>query len=187
MNTRTRDEAAALAAGLESAAEDDPRPTVLAVDDTPAQLSLTASLLQPHWRVQLAVSGHKALELAQRRAPDLVLLDVMMPGLDGYAVCRRLKADPRTADVPVIVLTALARAEDEIAAFEAGAADHVIKPFTPAALVARVRAQLALKAAQDRLRDHNAALAGELAMRRREVEALRDTKLQPRVGRARHD
>ncbi len=164
--------------------ESAPKPTILAVDDTPANLTLMAQVLKAHWRVQLAVSGAKALELAARQAPDLVVLDVMMPGMDGHEVCRRLKADARTRDVPVIMLTALARPEDEIAAFEAGAADYVTKPFTPATLLARVRTQLALKAAQDRLRNRNARLTDELQRRRREVEALRDTTLFVMVGLA---
>jgi len=161
-----------------------PRPTVLVVDDTPANLTLMAQVLNRGCRVQMAVSGAKALELVRRGVPDLVVLDVMMPELDGYEVCRRLKADPATRDVPVIFLTALARPEDETAAFDAGGADFVTKPFNPATLLARVKTQLALKAAQDRLRHHNAELSGELARRRREVEALRDTTLAVMVGMA---
>ena len=153
------------------------RATVLVVDDTPANLTLMAHVLNKHYRVQLAVSGGKALDIARRQPPDLILLDVMMPELDGFEVCRRLKADPRTGHVPVIYLTALTQPEDETAAFEAGGADFVTKPFNPATLLARVRTQLALKAGQDALRDHNRQLSSELDKRRREVEALRDTTL----------
>jgi len=165
---------AALARASRSGAE---RPTVLAVDDTPANLSLLSQLLGKHYRVQLAVSGAKALELAQRRAPDIIVLDVMMPDLDGYEVCRRLKADPRTRDVPVLFLTALNTPEDETRGFEAGGADFVSKPFTPATLLARVRTHLELKAWSDALRDRNAWLQSELQERLEEVDQLRDTTL----------
>lgn len=151
--------------------------TILVVDDTPANLTLLAQVLKPDYRVQLAVSGAKALEICGRQPPDLIVLDVMMPELDGYEVCRRLKADPATRRVPVIFLTALPRPEDESAGFEAGGADFIHKPFNPATVRARVRTHLQLKQAEDRLLHHNAQLSGELQARRREVERLRDTTL----------
>jgi putative two-component system response regulator len=153
------------------------RATVLAVDDTPANLSLLSQVLGVHYRVQLAVSGSKALELARRKAPDIIVLDVMMPEMDGYEVCRRLKADPRTAAVPVLFLTALNGPQDETRGFEAGGADFVAKPFTPATLLARVKTHLELKAWQDALRDRNAWLQGELQSRIEEVDNLRETTL----------
>ncbi|HEY9107694.1 MAG TPA: two-component system response regulator [Roseateles sp.] len=152
-------------------------PTVLVVDDTPANLTLLAQVLKPQYRVQLAVSGVKALEICRRQPPDLIVLDVMMPEMDGYEVCRRLKADPATRRVPVIFLTALTRTDDESAGFEVGGADFIHKPFNPATVLARVRTHLQLKQAQDILLNHNAELSGELAARRREVERLRDTTL----------
>ncbi len=153
------------------------RPTVLAVDDTPANLNLLSQLLGKHYRVQVAVSGAKALELARRAPPDIVVLDVMMPGMDGFEVCRALKADARTRDVPVIFLTALNGVEDETQGFAVGGADFVAKPFTPATLQARVQTQLELKAWRDALRDRNAWLQNELDARLEEVERLRDTTL----------
>jgi putative two-component system response regulator len=138
------------------------KPTILAVDDTPANLSLLSQLLGPHYRVQLAVSGVKALEIAQRQAPDLIVLDVMMPEMDGYEVCRRLKADPHTRDVPVLFLTALSEPANETLGFEVGGADFVAKPFTPATLLARGRSHLDLKAWRDALRDRNTQLQAEL-------------------------
>ncbi len=153
------------------------RETVLVVDDTPVNLTLMAQVLNKHYRVQVASTGAKALEIAGRSQPDLIVLDVMMPGLDGHAVCRQLKADASTRHVPVIFLTALNRPEDESAAFDAGGADFVSKPFNPATLLARVRTQLALKQAQDRLRRRNTELS-------REVEALRDTTLFVMIGLA---
>jgi putative two-component system response regulator len=153
------------------------RPTVLAVDDTPANLALLSQVLGRHYRVQLAVSGAKALALAKRRPPDLIVLDVMMPELDGYEVCRRLKADPATRDVPVLFLTALSGSQDETLGFEVGGADFIAKPFTPATLLARVRTQLELKAWHDALRDRNGWLQRELDARLEEVDRLRDTTL----------
>jgi len=159
-------------------------PTVLVVDDTPANLTLLAQVLKPAYRVQLAVSGAKALEICRRQPPDVVVLDIMMPELDGYEVCRRLKADPATRHLPVIFLTALTRPEDESAGFEAGGADFIHKPFNPATVRARVRAHVQLKRAEDQLRGHNARLSDELDARRREVERLRDTTLFVMVGLA---
>ncbi len=153
------------------------RPTVLAVDDTPANLNLLTQLLGKHYRVQIAVSGAKALALARRRAPDIVVLDVMMPEMDGYEGCRHLKADPNTSDIPVVFLTALNGPEDEARGFDAGGADFVAKPFTPATLLARVHTQLELKAWRDALHDRNAWLQRELDARMEEVERLRDTTL----------
>lgn len=153
------------------------RPTVLAVDDTPANLTLLSELLGPYYRVQLAVSGAKALELAQRRPPDLIVLDVMMPGIDGHEVCRRLKADARTRDVPVLFLTALNCPEDETLGFELGGADFVVKPFNPTTLLARVRTQLEVRAWRTSLQDRNTWLQDELALRIDEVDQLRDTTL----------
>jgi putative two-component system response regulator len=151
--------------------------TVLVVDDTAVNLHLLASLLDKHYRVQLAPSGAKALEIAFRRAPDLIVLDVMMPEMDGYDVCRRLKADPRTSHVPVLFLTALTQAEDEAAAFAAGGADFIHKPFNPATVLARVRTHLDLKAWQDAMRDRNAWLKKELDARRADVDRLQDATL----------
>lgn len=158
--------------------------TVLVVDDTPANLTLMAQVLKPDYRVQLAVSGSKALEICRRQPPDLIILDVMMPELDGYEVCRRLKADPLTRRVPVIFLTALTDPDDENAGFQAGGADFIHKPFNPVTVLARVRTHLQLKQAEDRLLRHNAQLSGELEARRREVERLRDTTLFVMVGLA---
>ncbi|MBS0445727.1 MAG: two-component system response regulator [Proteobacteria bacterium] len=185
MNSRTRPKLEALAAARPPEPAAAPaRPTVLVVDDTPANLTLMAQVLNKTCRVQVAVSGAKALEIVRRSPPDLVVLDVMMPELDGYEVCRRLKADPAACHVPVIFLTALTRPEDETAAFDAGGADFVTKPFNPATLLARVRTHLELKRAEDRLRGRNLVLSDELALRQREVEALRDTTLFVMVGMA---
>ena len=154
-----------------------PKPTVLVVDDTPANLTLLANLLNKGYRVLLANSGARALEIALRTPPDVVVLDVMMPEMDGYEVCRRLKADARTCDAPVLFLTALSQPADEARGFEAGGADFVQKPFHPQTVLARVATQVQVKAWRDALKDRNAWLQNELVDRVQEVERLRDTTL----------
>lgn len=158
----------------------DPRatPTVLVVDDTPDNLSLMAGLLKDRYRVQLANSGEKALQLVQRgEVPDLVLLDIMMPGLDGYQVLQALKANPASRDVPVIFLTAMAAAENEQHGLELGAVDYITKPINPAICLARVQAHLRLKAANDYHRDQSQLLAQEVDKRTAEVVALQDVTI----------
>src|SRR5690349_2921687 len=109
------------------------RQTVLVVDDTPDNLALVAGLLKDHYRVRIANGGEKALRLASDPAnrPDLILLDIMMPGMAGTEVCARLKADPLTRDIPVIFLTAMSATEDEKAGLELGAVDFITKPVNP--------------------------------------------------------
>ncbi len=121
------------------------RPTILVVDDQPANISVIVELLRPRYRIKAARTGHRALEIARAEpAPDLILLDVVMPEMDGYEVCRRLKSDPRTAHIPVIFLTALHTDQSEARGLEMGAADFVTKPFNAAVVKARVRTQLEL-------------------------------------------
>jgi putative two-component system response regulator len=151
-----------------------PIDTVLVVDDTPANLSLLSNLLNKTYRVQLATSGAKALELATRTPPDLIVLDVMMPEMDGFETCRRLKANEGTRHIPVLFLTALTQPEDEARGFEVGGADFIHKPFNPVTVKARVATHLQLKAWQDALRDRNAWLQTELESRLQEVHRLRD-------------
>jgi serine phosphatase RsbU (regulator of sigma subunit) len=120
----------------------------------------------------VANSGERALKLAVAEPkPDLVLLDIMMPGMDGYEVCRRLKADAATREIPVIFLTAKTQVEDESRGFEVGCVDYITKPISPPIVLARVRTHLALKAAADFLRDKSDYLAAEVARRVRELEA----------------
>jgi putative two-component system response regulator len=157
-------------------------PTVLVVDDAPANLTLLAGLLQPHCRVKLAASGQKALELVARARPDLILLDVMMPELDGYEVCRRLKADPATRHIPVLFLTAMSQPEDEARGFEVGAADFIQKPISPAIVQARVRTHLQIKAYQDELTERNAWLHDALAQRMAQVDQLREATLHVMIS-----
>ncbi|MBV7476143.1 two-component system response regulator [Pseudomonas sp. PDM31] len=154
-------------------------PTLLVVDDTPDNLMLMTDLLKDHYRVKAANSGEKALRILQGDAlPDLILLDVMMPGLSGHEVAEQIKRDPRTRDIPIIFLTALAGTEDEIHGLELGAVDYITKPIRPALVLARVDTQLKLKAAKDFLRDHNDYLEQEVERRTREVTAIQDVAIQ---------
>jgi putative two-component system response regulator len=119
-------------------------PLILAVDDEASNLQLLRQILQDHYRLRFAKDGPRALELVREEAPDLILLDVMMPGMSGYEVCAALKADPRTAGIPVIFVTALTDTEDELEGFEAGAVDYITKPVSPPIVRARVRTHLSL-------------------------------------------
>lgn len=120
------------------------RPLILAVDDEASNLQLLRQILQDHYRLLFAKDGARALELVRQEQPDLVLLDVMMPGMSGYEVCAALKANPATASVPVIFVTALTETDDELEGFEAGAVDYITKPVSPPIVRARVRTHLSL-------------------------------------------
>ncbi len=135
------------------------RATILVVDDTADNLSLMSELLNGKYKVKVANNGLKALDHAAKDPPpDLILLDIMMPEMDGYEVCRRLKTDSRTCDVPIIFLTAMTQAEDEAKGFEAGAVDYIHKPIVPAILLARVRTQLDLRHMRRELESRNKRL-----------------------------
>jgi diguanylate cyclase (GGDEF)-like protein len=128
------------------------KPKVLAVDDAPANLDILVELLQSEQlEIIPAVSGEEALQLARQSPPDLILLDVMMPGMDGYSLCRLLKKDPLLNDIPVVFLTARDAQEDVEFGFALGAVDFIHKPFSPPILRARVRSHLALKRKGDLL------------------------------------
>ncbi|TAN53061.1 MAG: response regulator [Methylococcaceae bacterium] len=149
--------------------------TILVVDDTPDNLELMSGLLKDEYQVKIADSGEKALAVATSDAPpDLILLDIMMSGIDGYEVCRRLKRDPRTMNIPVIFLTAKDEAADEQQGLELGAVDYITKPISPPIVMARVKNHLALKATADFLRDQNDYLEREVAKRTHEVTASRE-------------
>ena len=152
--------------------------TVLVVDDTPENLTLMGALLRDHFMVKVANNGEKALKIAMSDTPpDLVLLDIMMPGTDGYEVCRRLKATAATRDIPVIFLTARSDPDDERMGLALGAVDYITKPISPPILLARVNTHLALKATADFLRDKSAYLEREVALRTLEVQAIQDVTI----------
>ena len=122
----------------------DSRPKLLLVDDEPTNLQVLRQILQDDYRLFFAKDGDKALEMAARERPDLILLDVMMPGMTGYEVCTRLKQDEMTVSTPVIFVTALADVDDEARGFEVGAVDYITKPVSPPIVRARVRTHLSL-------------------------------------------
>ncbi|WP_255992248.1 response regulator [Chitinolyticbacter albus] len=153
--------------------------TILIVDDTPENLILMSNLLKDLYQVKVTNSGEKALGLVLGGTPpDLILLDIMMPGMSGYDVAQALKADPKSCDIPIIFLTAMATEESETRGLELGAADYITKPINPPIVLARVETQLKVKAAADFLRDKNEYLELEVARRTREVAAIQDVTIQ---------
>lgn len=143
-----------------------PLPTVLVVDDSPENLHVVGALLSTDYRVLVASKGAQGIELAQRDPrPDLVLLDVMMPGMDGYTVLASLLENPATRNIPVVFLTALNAHEDEARGLRAGAVDYVTKPVQPEILLARVRSQVELHRARQALQRQNAELEMRVAER----------------------
>ncbi len=119
--------------------------TVLVVDDRPGNIDVLSNVLRPLYKVKAAVNGERALKIAaDDPRPDIILLDIMMPGMDGYEVCRRLKADDTIKDIPVIFITAKIETDDEVKGFEVGGADYITKPTSPPVVLARVKAHLAL-------------------------------------------
>jgi putative two-component system response regulator len=132
------------------------KPTILIVDDTPDNIMLLARLLKDKYNTKVAANGSTALQIANATPDlDLILLDVMMPGLDGYETCRQLKANPKTADIAVIFLTAKNQVEDETMGLALGAADYLSKPISPPILFARVATQMTLKQLRALLLEQN--------------------------------
>jgi two-component system sensor histidine kinase ChiS len=147
------------------------RPIVLVVDDAVDQIRLVAGMLSDTHRVVFATDGPRALEVARQQVPDVILLDVRMPGMDGFEVCSRLKADPAVAGIPVLFLSASDEVDDEAKGLELGAVDYVTKPINPAVLRKRIETHLRLQRATDRLREHNAVLEQRVAERTAELAA----------------
>ena len=141
------------------------KPSILVVDDTAANIKILADLLRRDYLLSVATSGPDALEIAfSNDRPDLVLLDIVMPDMDGYEVCRRLKADPRTQDVAVIFVTAMGEVDDETKGFSLGAVDYITKPVQPAIVKARVATHLELALARKTLAFQNKVLNESLTM-----------------------
>ena len=126
---------------------------ILIVDDAMENIQILHAALRDEHDVLFAMDGVKALEMAHQHLPDLILLDAMMPGMDGYAVCAELRASPKLHGIPIIFVTALSQPEDETRALEAGAADFISKPFNVAVVRARVRTQLTVKRQADAMRE----------------------------------
>ncbi|WP_342775857.1 response regulator [Shewanella canadensis] len=157
--------------------KDTSRLTILAVDDTPANIDVVKGVLSGRYFVQAAVNGLMALKIIERHKPDLILLDIMMPGMDGYEVCQKLKADEATRDIPVIFLTAKAEVEDETRGLELGAVDYITKPISPPILIERVKTHLELKSARDFLKRQNEILEEKVIERTRQMEELQDVTM----------
>lgn len=162
----------------------DERANILVIDDTPGNLSLLNQLLRTQYRVKLANSGARGLELAAMSRPDLILLDIMMPEMDGYEVIRNLKADPATSKVPVIFLTAKSGAEDEEQGLAMGAVDFIHKPIAPSVVLARVRTHLQIRNWQIFLEDKSAWLEKEIEARVSEVFRLQEATIRVMVSLA---
>jgi adenylate cyclase len=159
-----------------SAAETGPN-TILIVDDTPANLGVIVESLEDRgFRVVVAQDGEEGQQRADFVQPDLILLDVIMPGLDGFEVCRRLKAVASTRDIPVIFMTSLTETEHKITAFRAGGVDYVTKPLQIDEVMARVNTHLNLHAMQQQLETQNAQLQREIIERRQAEEALETSR-----------
>lgn len=157
----------------------DTRPVILVVDDTKENLTVIGGLLDTDYRVRVANSGERALKVATGDPrPDLILLDVMMPGMDGYQTLAKLREDPLTKGIPVIFVTAMDADEDEERGLTLGAVDYVTKPIKPAILLARVKSQIELKFARDRLANQNEYLEAEVDRRMHENELIKDVSLQ---------
>jgi class 3 adenylate cyclase len=128
--------------------------SVLVVDDNPENIDLLGSILHQDHKIKVALNGNKALKIAgSEDPPDIILLDIMMPDMDGYEVCRRLKADPKTRDIPIIFVTAKSDTSDETQGLEIGAVDYITKPFSPPIVQARVKTHLTLKMMRQRVED----------------------------------
>lgn len=152
--------------------------TILVVDDTPDNLMLISTLLKKFYKVKVANSGEKALKIVESEfPPDLILLDIMMPEMDGYEVCKRLKANDKTKDIPVIFLTSKSDANHETKGFELGAVDYITKPITLQVVLARVKTHLDMEKMQMFLRDQNSFLELEVAKRTAEIMAIQDVAI----------
>jgi len=153
--------------------------TILIVDDAPENLSLLSDLLQPYYQVRAANSGLRALRAAATDPqPDLILLDVIMPSMDGYEVITQLKADPHTVNIPVIFVTAMESSEDEEHGLALGAMDYITKPIKPAIVLARIKTHLELKAASNWLQDRNKVLEAEIAQRMEDNLIIQDVTIR---------
>jgi putative two-component system response regulator len=151
--------------------------TVLVVDDTPTNIDVLKGILAESYFVQAAVSGKMALQIIARKKPDLILLDIMMPEMDGYEVCRLLKANEETRDIPVIFLTAKVEIKDETRGLELGAVDFISKPISPPILKERVKTHLELKLARDFLKRQNEILEEKVIERTQQMEEIQDVAM----------
>lgn len=153
------------------------KPAVLVVDDSRDNILLLNEILKKEYRVRAAADGAKALEAAEEAPPDIILMDVMMPVMDGYEACRRFKKDKALRDIPLLFLTARSGEADEQKGFALGAADYIVRPVSPEILTARMRTQLVLKKSRDLLEHQNRFLEEEVQRRTRDVSVLQEASI----------
>lgn len=154
-----------------------PKKIILTVDDTPINIDVVKGVLSDNYMVQAAISGKVALEIIKKKQPDLILLDIMMPDLDGYEVCRRIKADRELREIPVIFLTTKSNVDDEAKGLSLGATDYIAKPISPSILKERVKNHLELKEARDALKQQNEILEEKVLERTHQMEELQDVTM----------
>lgn len=152
--------------------------TVLVVDDTEANIDILVEALDVEYEVSVAMDGQSALQAASENPPDIILLDIMMPGMDGYAVCEKLKGDAKTADIPIIFLTAMTEVQNKTKGFELGAVDYITKPFEIREVEARVKTHLTLKEAKEFLKNQNEILEQKVEERTKELALTQDVTIQ---------
>ncbi len=154
------------------------KPVILIIDDSPDVINLISGLLKKNYKVKAANNGEKGIQVAQSdNSIDLILLDIMMPGISGFDVCEQLKADPSTANIPVIFLTSMTNLDDELRGLKLGAVDYVTKPISPPVLLARIENHLKIKAANDFLKDKSSFLESEVTKRSKELAAIQDVTI----------
>lgn len=151
--------------------------TILAVDDTATNIEVVKGILSQDYLIQAALSGKMALKIVEKRQPDLILLDVMMPEMDGYEVCKQLKAQDSTKDIPIIFLTAKVQEDDETKGLALGAVDYITKPISPAILKERVKNHLLLKASRDLMERQNEILEERVRERTKQLAELQDVAM----------
>ena len=151
--------------------------TVLVVDDTEANIDILVGALDGEYKVSVAMDGESALEAVGTELPDLILLDIMMPGIDGYEVCRRLKSESKTSDIPVVFITAMSEIENKTRGFELGAIDYITKPFEVVEVKARVKTHLSLALAKNELANQNIILEEKVKERTKELALTQDVTI----------
>jgi putative two-component system response regulator len=156
---------------------DEKKQTVLVVDDTPEVILLINEILKGKYRVRAVTNGEKALEAVRRSLPDIILMDVTMPEMNGYEVCRRLKQEERFRDIPVMFLTARSEQADEQEGLEAGGVDYIVKPINPSIFVARMETHLANKRYKDMLENQNQFLGEEVVKRTRDISLMQEATI----------
>ena len=159
---------------------------IMIVDDSPTNIDILAATLKDQYRLTIAKSGQTAMDRIDKQIPDLILLDILMPEMDGFEVCRRLKADKRTRDIPVIFITAVEAAEHKTRGFELGAVDYITRPFHKSEVLARVRTHLAMRQMHRELNEKNRSMGKALAEKSRQLDAL-IANLPGMVYHARYD